>query len=288
MPDLKALLEEVLTKFPPKNRISADPIQFQRKFFDMGRSSIEVEAVAVFSAMLSYGSAAQFTKKIAAILNACNEEFLQLITGKPQKDFPWIGYRMSNAEEISVFAYAIGNVIKKFGSIKEAFKSGYNKNKKTIEGLASLRNAIYEEAEKQMSPLPHGIKHLLPDPLAGGACKRWHMFLRWMVRGDDGVDVGIWKDIISPSELLIPLDTHISKISRNLGLTERKNDDWKTSVEISENLRKCCPEDPIKYDFALCHLGIGGKCSHGKNFELCSKCLLSPICIFGKQARKTK
>lgn len=288
MNQLKTLLEEVLTKFPPTQRISADPIQFQRKFFDMGRDPIEIEAVALFSAMLSYGSAAQFTKKIAAIIQACNEKFLKLITNKPQKDFPWVAYRMSTSDEIAIFAYSIGNVIKKYGSIKKAFLNGYNKTKHTIDGLSSLRNAIYEEAEKQISPLPHGIKHLLPDPAAGGACKRWHMFLRWMVRGDDGVDVGIWNDIVSPSELLIPLDVHISKISRNLGLTERKCDDWKTSVEISEKLKECCPEDPIKYDFALCHLGIGGKCSHGKDIKLCSQCLLSPLCIFGNDIRKTK
>lgn len=287
MKSLKTLLDEVLTKFPPTERIGADPIQFQRKFFDMGRDFKEVEAVALFSAMLSYGSAAQFTKKIAAIINACNNNFLQLITGKPDDSFPWIGYRMSTAVEISIFAYAIGRVINKFGSIKNAFLAGYIKNKQTIEGLSSLRNAIYIEAEKQISPLPHGIKHLLPDPSAGGACKRWHMFLRWMVRGDDGLDIGIWKDIISPSELIIPLDVHISKISRNLRLTERKNDDWKTAVEISNQLKECCPDDPIKYDFALCHLGIGGKCSHGKNLELCQKCLLSERCIFGKHVRKT-
>ena len=281
MQKLKCLLDKVLTEFPPVNRVSADPVQFQRRLFDEGKSQTEVEAVAVFSAMLSYGSAAQFTKKIAAIMKSCNMQFLKLITSKPDPKFPWVGYRMSTAEEISIFAYSIGNVIKKYGSIKNAFLEGYNKNNNTIDGLSSLRNAIYAEAEKIINPVPHGIKHLLPDPDAGGCCKRWHMFLRWMVRKNDGVDVGIWNEIPA-SKLIIPLDTHISKISRNLGLTSRNSNDLKTALEITEKLRECCLEDPIKYDFAICHLGIGGKCTYGKDTELCKKCLLAELCIVGQ------
>ena len=280
--NLKELLDKVLKEYPPVNRVSADPVQFQRRFFDEGKSQKEVEAVALFSAMLSYGSAAQFTKKIAAIMQSCDMKFLKLITSKPDKNFPWIGYRMSTAEEISIFAYSIGKVINKFGSIKDIFLSGYKQNNDIIEGLSALRNAIYEEAENFVKPVPHGIKHLLPDPSAGGCCKRWHMFLRWMVRKNDGVDIGIWEEI-PPSKLIIPLDTHISKISRNLGLTTRKNDDLKTAIEITNKLKECCPEDPIKYDFAICHLGIGGKCTYGKNPELCEKCILKSRCLVGKE-----
>ena len=285
MKDLKIYLDKVLAEFPPVNRVSADPVQFQRRFFDDGKSQTEVEAVAVFSAMLSYGSAAQFTKKIAAIMKSCNMQFLKLITNKPDPKFPWVGYRMSTAEEIAVFAYSIGNVIKKYGSLKKAFLEDYNTSKNTIDGLSSLRNAIYAEAEKFISPVPHGIKHLLPDPQVGGCCKRWHMFLRWMVRPNDGVDIGIWKEV-SPSELIIPLDTHISKISRNLGLTTRKSNDLLTAKDITNKLKECCPEDPIKYDFALCHLGIGGKCTYGKNTELCDKCFLASQCCVGKNLRR--
>lgn len=281
MPDLKFYLDKVLKEYPPVDRVSADPVQFQRRFFDMGRSHIEVEAVAVFSAMLSYGSAAQFTKKIAAILQSCNMEFLKLITSEPDESFSWIGYRMSTAKEISIFAYSIGNVIKKNGSLKKVFFDGYNKNKNTLDGLYSLRNSIYNEAEKYISPVPHGIKHLLPDPKSGGCCKRWHMFLRWMVRENDGVDIGIWNEIPA-SKLIIPLDTHISKISRNFGLTSRKSNDLQTAIEITNKLKECCPDDPIKYDFAICHLGIGGKCNYGKDKDLCKKCFLSTLCSIGK------
>ena len=107
------------------------------------------------------------------------------------------------------------------------------------------------------------------------------MFLRWMVRKNDGVDVGIWNEIPA-SKLIIPLDTHISKISRNLGLTNRNSNDLKTALEITEKLRECCPEDPIKYDFAICHLGIGGKCTYGNDTELCKKCIIAELCKVGQ------
>ena len=98
-----------------------------------------------------------------------------------------------------------------------------------------------------------------------------------MVRPNDGVDIGIWSEVPA-SKLIIPLDTHISKISRNLGFTNRKSDDLQTAIEITNKLKECCPEDPIKYDFAICHLGIGGKCTYGKNPELCAKCILKELC----------
>ena len=287
MTNLKDCLEKILKTFPPVNRVHADPVKFQRKFYELKKSQTEIEAVALFSAMLAYGSASQFTKKIQTIVEKCNYEFLKLITEEPQKDFPWVGYRMSTAEEISIFAYSIGRVINKYSSIKNVFLEGYNKNHSTKEGLIELRNSIMAEAEKQVSPVPHGIKHLLPDPSSNGCCKRWHMFLRWMVRGEDGVDLGFWKEVPT-SDLIIPLDTHIGKISRNIGLTSRKADDWKTAVEISEKLKECCKEDPIKYDFALCHLGISGKCSHGKDKELCEKCMLSEHCVYGKELNNKK
>lgn len=280
---LKQLLEKVLAEFPPIERKGNDPILFPRKYLDMGRCPTEVEAVALLSAMMAYGSVTQFTKKIEAIMVACDWHFLELITSKPNKDFPWVGYRMSTAEEIATFSYAIGRVIKKFGSLKEVFFEGYKKDSEIKSGLCSLRNAVYEASKDILgTEPPHGIRHLLPDPAAGGCCKRWCMFLRWMVRKNDGMDTGLWSEIPA-SKLLIPLDVHISQISRNLGLTTRKADDWKTAVEVSESLKKCCPDDPIKYDFALCHLGIAGKCTHGKDKEICKKCILSPVCVFGKK-----
>jgi len=99
-----------------------------------------------------------------------------------------------------------------------------------------------------------GIKFMFPNPEKGSACKRMNLFLRWMIRKDE-LDFGLWKSI-SPSQLIIPVDVHIARISQKLKLTTRKNISWNMAEEITNNLKKIDPVDPVKYDFALCHIGI--------------------------------
>lgn len=283
--DLKPLLEKVLSDFPPVARTKADPIQFPRWFFDHGRPAAEVEAVALFAAMLAYGSAAQFIKKIEQTLDACKWRFLDLILDqKKAEKFAWPAYRLSTGDEIGILARAAGRLIGRHKSLKTVFLKGYKPDKSIKEGLTALHKALCREAEAIAGPLTRGTRHLLPDPAAGGCVKRWHMFLRWLVRPEDGVDMNLWPEV-SPALLLIPLDRHISRIARNLELTSRGSDDWKTAEEVSASLARFCPEDPIKYDFSLCHLGIAGECTHGKDQELCRRCLLASACLAAKPGR---
>lgn len=273
--NLKPLLEKVLNDFPPQQRLANDPVYFPRKLFEQNRSIQEVEAAALLAAMLAYGSAKQFIKKLDAIMQACDWRYLDLITGK--RDIKWPAYRFSTADDISTFARASGRMIQKWGGLKNIFLNGYLPNKSIREGLKKLNEQLIYFCLEEKKGISHGLRHLLPDPTSGSCVKRWHMFLRWMVRHNDGVDMHLWPEV-EPSRLLIPLDRHISRIARNLGLTERQTDDWKTAEEISQRLSQFDPADPIKYDFSLCHLGIAGECTHGKNLELCKKCLLSPAC----------
>lgn len=120
------------------------------------------------------------------------------------------------------------------------------------------------------------LRFLFPSPSGGSACKRLCMFLRWVVRPDDGIDLGLWKNV-KPSELVIPVDVHISRIARFLGLATRTSADWKMAMEITTSLRLLDPEDPVKYDFSLCHLGISEGCD-GRGGEICSTCPVSRHC----------
>jgi uncharacterized protein (TIGR02757 family) len=103
------------------------------------------------------------------------------------------------------------------------------------------------------------------------------MYLRWMVRPGDGIDLGIWRTI-SPGKLVIPVDAHIQRICRLLGFTSRKQADWKMAQEITAQLRRFDPDDPVKYDFSICHLGISEGCG-GKGSPLCSDCMLAGYCL---------
>jgi uncharacterized protein (TIGR02757 family) len=129
------------------------------------------------------------------------------------------------------------------------------------------------------------LDHLLPDASRGAACKRLLLYLRWMVRRDD-VDLGAWEGIVPPSALVIPLDTHVSRLSRLLGLTCRADLSWRTAEEITASLRRLSPEDPVRYDFALCHLGMSGACPARRSAERCRACPLAPACPTGRRAAR--
>ena len=115
-----------------------------------------------------------------------------------------------------------------------------------------------------------------PSPASGSACKRLCMYLRWMVRPADGIDLGLWREV-SAAKLVIPVDAHIQRISRYLGLTNRKQADWRMAREITQALRRLDPADPVKYDFSLCHLGISEGCD-GRDRVRCTACPINELC----------
>ena len=121
-----------------------------------------------------------------------------------------------------------------------------------------------------------GLSHLVPDPAKGSASKRLFLYLRWMIRKDDGVDLGLWP--IDPSLLVIPVDTHIHRIARNLGLTRRSDASLRTAVEITAALRRLDPKDPVRYDFALCHMGVSRECPSRRDEEKCARCVVQSVC----------
>jgi uncharacterized protein (TIGR02757 family) len=101
-----------------------------------------------------------------------------------------------------------------------------------------------------------------------------------MIRNDDGVDLGLWASSeLDARELLIPVDTHILRIAQNLGLTARHDASWRTASDITQALRRFDPNDPVKYDFALCHLGISQACPSRRDPQRCEPCVLRPACL---------
>lgn len=125
--------------------------------------------------------------------------------------------------------------------------------------LNTVVDYFYARAPKTAG---QGFYHMIPNPHNGGAMKRMNMLLRWFVRKSP-VDIGIWK-FIKPSELLIPLDVHVARVSREMGLLTRKSNDFKSVLELMKPLREFCPEDPVKYDFAMFAYGIERNQKAGK------------------------
>ena len=127
--------------------------------------------------------------------------------------------------------------------------------------------------------IPRQRDFLFPRPERGSACKRHNLFLRWVVRGPDGVDLGLWT-AVSPRDLVVPLDTHMVRLGRWLGLTRRKTPGWRMAEEITGALRAACPEDPVKFDFPLTRLGILRVCTRLRR-GACEACPVEPLCSRG-------
>lgn len=149
------------------------------------------------------------------------------------------------------------------------FRLNYSKTDENVgKALKGFVNAFVNMTYPEIRRHSHGFLHFFPSPEKGSPCKRLTLFLRWMIRDKD-IDMGIWKGI-PKNKLVIPLDTHIARISKCLGFTRRKSVDWTTAIEITESLKSLDRDDPLKYDFALCHLGVTKVCSKLR----CSECNL--------------
>ena len=163
-------------------------------------------------------------------------------------------YRFTRGRDVAAAVLAIHRLIERHGTLRAAFVAGYDAGEPDIRpALGHFAASILEQdfSPVGMTRPTRGFRHLFPDPVTGGACKRWHLFLRWMIRREPP-DFGDWREV-SPSKLLIPLDTHIANMAHAIRLTRLRSRTGRMAADITETLRRLDPADPVKYDFALCH-----------------------------------
>ncbi len=282
-PKLKEILDRFYKEYNLKSRIEHDPIEFPHRY----KKPEDIEIAGLIASSLSYGKVTLFKPVINKILsitssNGSLQEFiLNFDPSKDSKLFSGIKYRFNSEKDIVSLIYSVKSALIEYGSLKKLFYSVYNSEDKNITN--ALTGFVKYFMSLDLSPVygkkgqSGGMKQFFPSPAEGSACKRLNLYLRWMVRSDDGVDFGIWNKI-PPSKLIIPLDTHMARICTHLGLTRLKTTGWKMAEEITDNLKILDPEDPVKYDFVLCHLGISGECPSNKDKEKCDVCSLQDIC----------
>ena len=168
-------------------------------------------------------------------------------------------YRLHKTPDLTALFYVLGKVVEEFGTFGEMFRSLYD---------GDTQAAIWRIRERFL-PGSERLLFFFPKAGSAGAQKRWNMYLRWMVRKDN-IDVGIW-DFIKPADLTIPLDTHIYKIGKCLGWITGSTPSFRAARQVTEALKRYNPEDPLKYDFFLCHgVGIRGGCG-GKRTGTCKE-----------------
>ncbi len=259
-PGLKKILDNLYCTYDFSERLLHDPVKFPHRYIE----KIDIEVAAFIASALAYGRVTLFSPVIDRILVPMGKNPAAFIAGfDPKKDARWFDgtrYRFNSTEDIVCLIYVLSVMLEKHGSVEEAFLESYDGRavSTAISGAAAYALSLNKTPVYGQDINPPGFKQFFPSPEKGSSCKRMNLFLRWMVRSGD-IDFGIWKGIFK-NRLVIPLDTHIARISRCLGLTGRRSRDWKMAEEITEGLRILDPEDPLKYDFALCHQGIMGLC----------------------------
>jgi uncharacterized protein (TIGR02757 family) len=252
--------------------IQNDPIAFPHRYSDPK----DIEVVGWLASALAYGGINLFKpviEKILALMGAHPHDYLDTFDPVRERPrFEGISYRFNKSDDLFTFVLLMSRVVRQFGSVGRGFTRLYRHEEADLQPTLSRFVAnLYEMAPPD--GLSRGLSHLLPRPERGSECKRWNLYLRWMIRPNDGVDFGLWRDI-PPQKLVIPLDTHLTHISRYLGLTRRKGRDWKTAREVTERLKQFDPHDPVKYDFVLCHLDITRACPLEHPTSLC---LFAPL-----------
>ena len=269
---LKSILDELLEGRTPVEERRNDPVEIVWEY----RRPADREVVALVASCLAYGRVDKLKEAIRAALRPLGAHPADALRDQPVhpastwSDFV---YRMTRGADLRGLFAAIGRTLREFDSLEAAYSDGEDRPH-----LGRASRMIGRLRERRLRDQLHrGLRYLLPDPADGSACKRLHLFFRWVGRGPDGVDLGLWEAIDS-SELLMPLDTHTSRICRYIGLTDRKSVDGKTARQVTDALRELDAEDPIKYDFALCHLGISESCIHQRSEEHCPACPLESIC----------
>ena len=241
-------LEELYSVYNKRKYVHPDPLEFLYNY----KNKKDQEVVGLIASLLAYGRVAQILKSVSIVLDKMGKSpksYLESTSPqKIKKDFKGFKHRFTTDEELSLFLVGIKKVLAKYGSLQRLFKSGVNKKDENIlNSLENFVNEIKKSANIEKSSL-------LSDPSKGSACKRLHLYLRWMIRSDD-VDPGCWKGV-SLSKLIIPLDTHMFQIAKMFRLTSSKQANLKAAIEITESFEKLNRGDPIKYDFVLTRFGI--------------------------------
>ncbi len=277
MATLKQTLDRFYREYNFRERLRHDPIGFPHRYSHPD----DIEIAGFIASCFAYGKVDLFSPVIEKILKPGGKHparfFKNFNVKRDKKYFENISYRFNKENDVFCLVYILNQTLKEWGSLKNLFYACYAPEHKDI--CYALEKFVTYFMSSDTSPVygknikPYGLRQLFPSPENGSACKRMNLFLRWMVRTRD-IDFGIWNKI-PPSRLIIPLDTHIARISRCLRLTERKSSDWKTAVEITDALKKLDPKDPLKYDFALCHQGISQLCRGEKFKDLCSSCSIT-------------
>jgi uncharacterized protein (TIGR02757 family) len=276
--ELKSVLDRLYADFNYADS-ATDPIQIVRRY----TRPDDREVVGFVSAALAFGrvmSVLQSIERVLAVMGPAPAAYLRRFD--PRRDAPafdGIVHRWTREKDIVALLWVMRQMVAAAGSIEGFFILGDDTESSDVEAaldsFSTRALALDLKAAYGRVPKRPGVCYFFPRPSAGSACKRLNLFLRWMVR-KDALDLGVWSRV-APARLIVPLDTHVIRVGRCLKLTAYTSPGWRMARDITASLRALDPEDPVKYDFALCHLGMMNACGFSRA-QADSQCPLRGVC----------
>jgi len=255
--EMKNFLDAKVDQYNCKNFIENDPIVIPHQF----TLKQDIEIMGFWAAILAWGQRITIinkSKDLIRLMDGAPYDFIKNHQENDLKRFIGFKHRTFNDTDALYFISFLKQHFQQYDTLETAFCPS---NETTNWGAEQALNEFRKNFFSLVDFPQRTVKHV-SSPLQKSTCKRLNMFLRWMVRADDtGVDFGIWKRI-KPAALICPCDVHVDRVARQLSLIKRKQTDWQTAVELTEQLKKFDAEDPVKYDFALFGLGVEEKYSY--------------------------
>ena len=257
---LKSCLDLLVDEYDHRY-LTSDPVSLVHEY----TSPNDREVAGFVVSALAYGAASQIQRSARAALLVMGQSpatyVRDLGCDEALLAFSSFRHRWTDGDDMAFLAWVAGKMLREFGSIGGCAASLNDGEESTVEGLmirfsgwiSGHRDGVFAS----VSARGHG--YLVPSPINGSACKRLALFFRWMGRGPDGIDFGLWR-WLDPKRLIIPVDRHIARMAARLGLTVRTTPDWRMAQDITASLRRLDPDDPLRYDFALVRPGITGGC----------------------------
>jgi uncharacterized protein (TIGR02757 family) len=273
---LKQRLDTLVDTFDIST-IAPDPLQLVLRYSD----PLDQEVAGLIAAAFAYGRAETIVANLGVVLARMTPSpyrYLQTFDAREAtRRFAGFAHRFHKAPDLVAFLGRIAHALEVHGSLGMLLESCYDAADRDIGPTLARFVSTLRETPETDTPTP-ALQYLLTSPRDGSACKRMNLYLRWMVRRT-APDLGLWT-FVDPAKLVMPVDTHIHRIATFLGLNERKSADWKAARALTDRLAEFDRSDPVRYDFALCRLGILDLCSRKQKRENCDVCLLRDVCRF--------
>jgi uncharacterized protein (TIGR02757 family) len=263
---LKPALDRLYAEFNHAASVS-DPVEIVRRY----PNPADREVVGFCAAALAFGRVASVLGSIERLLACMGEAPARFAhefdPARHGTALDGLGHRWIRGRDLSALLWIIRAMIDSAGSIEAFLAAGLHPDAADVgpalDSFSARACAIdLRPVYGRRVPAGAGVRYFFPRPSAGSGCKRLNLYLRWMVR-KDAVDLGVWTRVPA-SKLIIPLDTHVIRVGRCLRLTRYTTPGWRMAAEITASLRELDPEDPVRYDFSLCHLGMMNACGFNR------------------------